>query len=253
MPHLERDGARVYYEIQGEGPTVLLTHGFASTARMWRHNIGALSDRYRVIAWDMRGHGRTEAPDGAYSESDAVADMEALLDASGADRAVVGGLSFGGYLSLAFNCSHPDRVTALMLFDTGPGYRSDEQREQWNAMVEALASRLEERGLDGLWSGSEVERESHLSADGLIQAARGMVAQHDGRVFESLPNITVPTLVLVGEHDEQFRGAADYMARKIPGARKVVLEGVGHAANIDRADAFNRAVLDFLGEIKWAS
>lgn len=255
MPHLERDGARIYYEIHGEGRPVLLTHGFASTARLWRHNLRALAARCRVVAWDMRGHGRTDTSDedDAYSEEATVADMKALLDAVGADRAVVGGLSLGGYASLAFQRAHPERVAALMLFDTGPGYRSDEQRAQWNAMVEALAASLEAKGLDGLWTGSEVERHSHSSADGLVRAARGLVVQRDGRVFESLADISVPTLVLVGERDEQFRSAADYMTRKIPRARQVVIEDVGHAANIDRPAAFNRAVLGFLEEIEWAS
>jgi pimeloyl-ACP methyl ester carboxylesterase len=253
MPHLDRDGVRIYYEIHGDGPAVLLSHGFAGTTRMWRPNLEALSARCRVVAWDMRGHGQSDSPDdpAAYSEAATAADMGALLDVAGAECAVVGGLSFGGYMSLAFNLLHPDRVAALMLFDTGPGYRSDEQRAQWNAVVESMAERLSERGLEGLWGGAEVEKDAHGSAGGLIHAARGMIVQREAHVFDSLPRISVPTLVLVGEQDEQFRGAADYMARKVPGARLVVLDEAGHAANIHQPEAFNGAVLGFLEELAW--
>jgi pimeloyl-ACP methyl ester carboxylesterase len=172
--------------------------------------------------------------------------MYALLDAAGADRVVVGGHSFGGYMSLVFALLHRERTDALILVATGPGYRSDDQRAGWNEMVETMAGRLDDHGLDGLWKADEVDRETHVSAEGLARALRGMVVQHDARVFESLPNIPAPTLIVVGERDERFRGAADYMERKIPGARKVVLNGAGHAANIHQAEAFNSAVLAFL-------
>ncbi|MCL6644115.1 MAG: alpha/beta fold hydrolase, partial [Dehalococcoidia bacterium] len=86
----------------------------------------------------------------------------------------------------------------------------------------------------------------HRSAKGLALAARGMLAQFDSRVIESLETIRVPTLVLVGEKDEPFLGATDYMAAKIPGAQKVVIPGAGHAANIENPAAFNAAVEAFL-------
>ena len=87
---------------------------------------------------------------------------------------------------------------------------------------------------------------SHRSADGLARAARGMLTQKDARVISSLPAIAVPSLVVVGANDTPFLAASDYMAAKIPGAKKVVIEDAGHAANIDQPDAFNAAVLGFL-------
>ncbi len=124
-----------------------------------------------------------------------MADMTAVLDACGAGRAVVGGLSLGGYLSLAFWLRQPARVAALLLCDTGPGYRRD-----------------------------------------------------DARVITSLPTIDVPALV-VGAQDTAFLGAAEYMAARIPGASRVVIDGAGHAANMNQPGPFNSAVASFLGRL----
>ncbi len=253
MPTLERNGVNIYYEIHGSGPTVLLTHGYSATAEMWKPNIAALSPRYRLILWDMRGHGQSDSPNDptAYSEEATVADMAALLDAYSVEQAVIGGLSLGGYMSLAFHLAHPGRVKALMLLDTGPGYKRDEPRGGWNKRSETTAREYETKGLAALGRSAEVLASNHRSAQGLAHAARGMLAQRDARVINSLDSIKVPTLVLVGAKDEPFLAATDYMASKIPGATKIVIPDAGHAANIDQPEAFNQAVLTFL-ERTWA-
>ena len=248
MPHLDRGGVKVWYEARGSGPNLLLTHGYSATGRMWSPQIRGLADRYRLIVWDLRGHGESDSPEDprAYSEATAVADMAAILDACGAERAAIGGLSLGGYLSLAFHVAHPERTEALLLFDTGPGYKSEEGREKWNRMADSFARGLDEKGLAALGASSEVRVAQHRSAKGLAAAARGTLKQRDARVIESLPRITVPTLVLWGERDESFAKPGEYMAAKIPGARRVVVPGAGHAANLDQPEAFNAAVRDFL-------
>jgi pimeloyl-ACP methyl ester carboxylesterase len=248
MPYLERDGTRIFYEDHGAGPAVLLTHGYTATLRMWDPQVAAFADRYRMICWDMRGHGSSDSPDdpAAYSQAATVADMTAVLDAAGVERAVVGGLSLGGFMSLQFHLVHPERVRALMLFDTGPGYKKADGRAEWNRLANRYAARFETEGLAGLGSGTEVRVAAHRSAQGLAHAARGMLAQTDARVIESLPAIAVPTLLIVGSEDKPFLGAMDYMAAKIPRATKVVIEGAGHAPNLERPDAFNHAVASFL-------
>ena len=172
--------------------------------------------------------------------------MAAVLDACAARRAVIGGLSLGGFMTLAFHLAHPERSIALMLFDTGPGYKKDGPREEWNKMAKARAAQLEKDGLDMATAGAEVRVAEHKSAKGLALAARGMLTQRDGKVIEALPEIRVPTLVLAGAEDKMFIPSADYMAAKIPGAEKVILPHAGHAANIDQPDAFNAAVRKFL-------
>jgi len=249
LPLLRRSGVGIHYDVHGEHserPPLLLSHGFSASAHMWDANVPALCDERRVVTWDMRGHARSEAPPsaGEYSVEQSVGDMCALLDVLGSPRAVLGGMSLGGYLSLAFHLRHPERVAALILVDTGPGFRRDEPREEWNAFAERRAAALERDGVSALSPGREVAE--HPDAAGLAHTARRVMAQFDASVIDSLPSIGVPTLVVVGSLDTNFLSAAEYMAAKIPGARKVVLEGAGHAANIDAAEAFNAAAGEFL-------
>jgi pimeloyl-ACP methyl ester carboxylesterase len=248
MPKLDRDGVNIHYEVHGEGPPVLLSHGYSATCRMWDGQIAALKDRYKVIVWDMRGHGESDYPGEpkAYSEELTVADMAAVLHAAGAARAVIAGLSLGGYMSLAFHATHPQATRALMLFDTGPGFKSDTARQSWNETAHKRAQDLAARGLAALGNSDEVRLSRHRSADGLAGAARGMLAQANDRVIRSLEAVAVPTLVLVGANDRNFLAATDYMAGKIKGATKVVIPDAGHAANLHQPAAFNAAVIDFL-------
>jgi len=254
MPMLKRDGVGLYYEVHGPtgpkgGPTILLTHGYSATSQMWQGQVEALSKDHQLVIWDMRGHGQSDSPDdpSLYSEPATVADMAALLDHVGARTAIVGGLSLGGYMSLAFNRVHPERVEALLIIDTGPGYKNDEAREGWNRTSLKTAERYETEGLTLLETGSAERRTAqHRSAKGLALAARGMLTQRDAGVISSLPEIKVPSIVVVGSEDTPFLAASDYMAAKIPGAKKAVIEGAGHAANIDRPEAFNAALLEFL-------
>ena len=149
MPKLNRDGVNIYYEVHGEGPTLLLSHGYSATSQMWAGQVDAFGKTYKLVTWDMRGHGQSDYPEdqSAYSEAHTVADMAAILDAVGAKKAIVGGLSLGGYMSLAFNLAHPERVASLLIIDTGPGYRNDEAREGWNKTSLKTAERYETEGL----------------------------------------------------------------------------------------------------------
>ena len=249
MPKINRDGVKIYYEVHGSGPALLLTHGYSSTSAMWQGQVEALSKHHKLVLWDMRGHGQSDYPEDlkAYSEALTVADMAALLDEVGAENAIVGGLSLGGYMSLAFYRAHPERVRALLIVDTGPGFRKDDAREAWNRRAHETGDRCEREGLAVLKSASRERSDvSHRDASGLARAARGMLTQRDARVIESLPSIKVPSLVVVGADDAPFLAASDYMAAKIPNAKKVVVPAAGHAVNIDQPQAFIEAVLPFL-------
>ena len=251
MAKLDRNGVKIHYEVHGKGPTILLSHGYSSTSRMWDGQIAALKDRYQVVVWDFRGHGESDYPkDGAlYSEALTVGDMQALLDTVGVRKAIIAGLSLGGYMSLAFNASHPQRVRALMLFDTGPGFKKDEARAKWNESAHARAARFDAEGLKALNQSDEVKLTRHRDASGLAGAARGMLAQKNDRVIQSLDGIKVPTLVLVGANDTNFLAATDYMAAKIKGATKAVIPDAGHAANLHQPALFNQAVEAFLAKL----
>ncbi len=248
MSYIERDGVRIFYEAQGDGPPVLLTHGYGATSQMWGGQVEAFRDRYRIIVWDMRGHGQTDYPEdqAAYSEAHTVADMAGVLEACGVERAVIAGLSLGGYSTLAFHLVHPERVRAMMLFDTGPGFKKDDAREAWNERARGRADDLEKQGLAARGTSDEVKLSTHRSADGLARAARGMLTQKDARVIASLETIKVPTLVLAGADDTPFLPATDYMAHKIADAKKVIVPAAGHASNLHQPEVFNGAMGAFL-------
>ncbi|MGY4342073.1 pimeloyl-ACP methyl ester carboxylesterase [Bradyrhizobium sp. LM2.9] len=166
-----------------------------STSAMWHGQIDALAGDHKLILWDMRGHGQSDYPDdpAAYNEALTVGDMAAILDAAGAERAIIGGLSLGGYMTLAFTRALPMRARALLIIDTGPGFKKDDAREAWNARALATADRLDREGLDMLKAATrERATASHRNARGLALAARGMLTQRDAKVIELLPDIKVP-------------------------------------------------------------
>ena len=226
----------IHFEVAGSGPAILMTHGFTGSSADFAKLVAPLGRSHTVITWDLRGHGKSDSPadPAAYSIEISLRDMAALLDRAGAERAVLVGHSLGGYLSLAFHLAHPERVSALVLIGTGPGYRKDEARAGWNEMVETRAHGLEKQGPDSI---------------GLVHAARGILAQRDAKVIESLPSIRVPTLVAVGENDKPFLAGSRYMAEKIPGAELAVIPGAGHSPNLSKPVEFHRALEAFLARI----
>jgi pimeloyl-ACP methyl ester carboxylesterase len=171
--------------------------------------------------------------------------MAALLGAVGTEQAVLMGHSLGGYLSLSFHVEHADRIRALVLVGTGPGYRNPEARAGWNRQAEERALHFEQHGLAGLDS-PEAHGGRHRSAKGLALAARGILAQHDGLVMEDLANIRVPTLIVVGADDAPFLGASEYMEKRIAGSRRVVIPDAGHMPNLDQPELFGKVLGEFL-------
>jgi len=230
VPEIQGLGARIHYEVRGEGePTILFTHGWAASSRAFDGNVAPLVERHQVVTWDIRGHGESESPldPARYSPALALGDMVGILDEVGAGPVVAIGHSLGGYLSLAFAIAHPERVAALVLLNTGPGFRNPTSRAAWNTGVERLAIR-------------------HEVEPGLLHASRGMVAQHDAQVLEGLPTIQAPVLILVGTEDDQYIAGSQYMADKIPSASLTTIPGAGHDAHITHAADFNRLVADFV-------
>src|SRR5215204_484751 len=168
MDRLDVNGTHIAFRAVGPdsgGPsaTVLMTHGYAASSHMFRRDADALSTCHRVITWDLRGHGQSDAPADAdaYSADLAVADMLALVDHLEVDRAVLAGHSLGGFLSLLFHLAHPERVAGLVLIDTGPGFRNPDARAGWNTMANGFADALDERGFAGHSGGPEFDPSVH--------------------------------------------------------------------------------------------
>ena len=263
------DGTRIFYETAGSGPPILLQTASFSTARHWEGQIEAFSKHWRIVTWDYRGHGRSEAPKepGRYTLEHVLEDLEAVHQAAaGLEPGFLGGLSIGGLVSLCYALAHPDRVRALVLINTGPGFRKPEALAGWRRMLERAALRMEERGLVGYLEGRRARDEilgldpdSEAAAcaragtllssvDGLTRFARG-VAGPVPNLIDSLHLIQVPTLILVGALDRAFQRAGEVMAAKLPEATHRLVPDAGHVLNLDRPAEFASAVTEFLASV----
>lgn len=273
MPNAKVNGIELAYEVYGEGPPLVLAHGYLASKEMWDHQIGPFSEKYRVVVYDMRGHGESTAPpedDAGYTMAALVEDQRALMDHLGIDDTYVGGLSMGGSIAMRFALEYPKRVRALLLFDTAAGHTQagQEMRRQWQSnhdlistfirgtgVAETLRS-LYAQGVQNPGGGvaeapAEVrafmERMQNLSPDGFLGAGRALWEQDD--VLDRLPEITAPTLVLVGEMDFLL-DASKRMHQKLPGARFSLIKASGHGTPMWQPAKFTSAVLDFLADVE---
>jgi pimeloyl-ACP methyl ester carboxylesterase len=248
VPYLQRDGVNIYYEDDGQGTPILLSHGFAASTQMWQGQVDAFQHAFRLIRWDMRGHGGSDSPDdpSLYSQAQTVEDMRAILDQLAIEQAIIAGHSLGGFLSLAFHVTYPERVKALILQGCGPGYRNSAARAAWNERAANRAQQLEAEGMSALGGGAEVDAAAHRSALGIANAARGILSQVDDRVIDSLPHIAVPVLIIIGEHDTHYLNGSNYMAARIPNCTKVVVPQAGHGVNVEQVAIVNAALQEFL-------
>jgi len=248
VARLPRGG--IHHEVHGQGSPILLTHGFGATCRMWDEQIEDLTDRWRLIVWDLPGHGDSDPPARAVAPDSLMRDMAAILDADDAGPAVLVGLGLGGVLSLRFWHAFPERVRALVLIGTMPGLRNAATRELWNGQIGEMATALERDGLNALEGGAEADPRLHACPRGLAASARALLIQNDEGALPWLAGIDVPVLILVGSEDKPTLTAAGYMERTIPGARGIVIPRANHAANVHKPEAVNTAIRAFLGRLR---
>ena len=242
---LARHGAGLHIEAHGHGPDILLTHGFGATSRMWDEQVEEFTSRFRLILWDLPGHGQSGLPRRPIGPDD----MAAILNTADSRRAVLAGLGAGGLLSLRFWRAYPDRVRGLILIGTIPGLRSDMARNIWNAQVATQARALEEDGVDALEGGAEADPRLHNNPGDLAAAARMLLIRTDEDALPFLREIDVPVLILAGGGDKPSLSAAGHMARTIPDARLVIVPRANHAVTLHKPDAANAAIAEFLGRL----
>lgn len=266
MPLGNTNGMSLYYEDVGRGRPLVWAHGFACGLRMWDPQVAALADRYRVITYDVRGHGASDIPAApeAYSQPISVEDLRGLLRHLGISRAVVGGLSMGGNIALNFALAFPDMVDGLIICDTGAG---SDNTEEWIGNCEAWAQLLEREGIEAFADvmvahpllaryasqGPEAARlmrslvTTHR-ARGLAHTLRGVLARRPTiySLEPRLRQLRVPTLLIVGEFDEPCLKVHRFMGEVIAGSEQVVVKGVGHMTNLEDPATFNAAVSEFL-------
>jgi pimeloyl-ACP methyl ester carboxylesterase len=254
-------GIEMAYDDEGAGPSVLLLHGYPFNRSLWREQAEFLSERYRVITPDLRGLGETGRADEAAATMDEMArDVAALLEHLDVRRAVVGGLSMGGYVALAFYRRFPLRARALVLSDTRPQSDTDEARRNRAEQAQTILNDGMEAIADGFLTKvltpatlagrpAVVARVRRMitSTDphGAAAALHGMAARTDHTDF--LPLILAPALIVVGSEDKLTPPEdAELMHREIRGSRLEIIEGAAHVSNIEQPAQFNRALADFL-------
>ena len=255
-------GIELAYEMSGaEGSVpVVLLHGFPFNRTLWREQVEALRERYTVVTVDLRGHGETPATTAPATMEEMAEDVAALLDSLDIARVVVGGLSMGGYVALAFYRARPERVRALVLADTRSNADTEEARRTREetarrALTEGMAP-IADAMLPKLLSAGTLEHSPDVvarvrrmmlgvSPEGAAAALRGMAVRRDQT--DLLSKIDVPTLVIVGSEDAITPPSdSEAMHSSIEGSRLVVIEGAGHVSNVERPVEFDRALVEFL-------
>lgn len=248
-------GATVDYDdTGGPGPVVVLSHGLLMNRTMFAPQVEALRDAYRVVTWDERGHGEAEH-EGEWTFWDSARDLLALLDHLGVERAVLGGMSQGGFLSLRAALLAPERVRALVLLDSQAGPEDPEVVPLYAGMAQAWAAGgADPATLDFVaatilgpadhapWKAVWEQMPAHRAA----QVLHPLLERED--LTDRLGEITCPALVVHGSADAAIPvSKAQAMADGLVGAGPVVVvEGGGHAANLSHPEPVNQAVRAFL-------
>jgi pimeloyl-ACP methyl ester carboxylesterase len=254
----------IHYSDNGGGLPVVLIHAFANDGTLWKPQIDVLGHRFRIITPDLRGFGGSMAADGEAVSMDMYADdVVEILDHLQIPKAVIGGISLGGYVALSMALRHADRVSGLILANT----RAGADNPDWASFREALVRDIEARGARAVVENygdkpfrndcpEEIKRyvrEMILRqpAKGLASGTRGMAQRPDR--MPRLAEIKVPTLIISGTEDNYIPSSeGEAMHRAIAGSRFLDIPFAGHLSNIDSADAFNAAVSEFLQPIAGA-
>jgi 2-succinyl-6-hydroxy-2,4-cyclohexadiene-1-carboxylate synthase len=258
-------------ERSGQGPALMLLHGFTGNGRSMAGIARAFERDFDTIAPDLPGHGRSlhEPHAAAYDFAACLDDLVATLESADHRRAHWLGYSMGARLALACAVRHPDRVASLILVAGRAGIADAEQRTARRRADELLAARIEERGVAAFldeWLAQPLfatlqrlgpefmacEREARLANDARALAAslRGLGPGAQPPLFDALPRVNVPVLLVAGALDERFVAAAYDLAGRLPQSEVHVIPDAGHAAHVEQPEAFLRLVHEFLSRAR---
>lgn len=249
---------RSSYSSAGEGPSVILVHGVGARGQVWDKVVERLAPHFRCISYDLRGHGGSEGADQPFGLDEFVADLEALRDRLGIDKAHVIGHSLGGMIAPAYAHSHPERVTSLGLISTA-AFRSAEAFANLAAFVKRIDGGGPPAVVDALLDRWFTDR-FRAEHPNVVSARKEQVLQLDSRVYRETYNvfataetgpwlgeIKVPTLVMTGEFDTGCGPALNRrMAEAIPQSTLKILPDLKHSILVEAPDTVAKALLDFL-------
>jgi 3-oxoadipate enol-lactonase len=256
---VKANGINFNYQVDGsEGaPWIVFSNSLATTTAMWDDQAAALKDSFRVLRYDQRGHGGTDAPEGRYKFDTLLADAAALLDALGIKKAHFAGLSMGGATALGLAERHAARFDRIIVCDS-PCQSTPQSAQQWEERI-AIAQK---QGVEALveptiarWFPPETVAKNPPHLDKVRQMFRATplngfvgcaaaLADHD--YASAVAGVKLPVLFMVGEKDGATPAAMRKLHEKLPGSRFVELPGAGHISNLDRPAEFTRAIRDFL-------
>lgn len=231
---------------------MLFLHGIGGHRHHWSSQIESLKSSFRAAAWDARGYGDSDDYDGPLEFSSFVSDVVRVLDFLGAKKAHLVGLSMGGRIAREVALRHPQRLLSLTLANTSPGFDAlspeqvrkfvEERRNRTPESMKALlGSRADEDAYQALLKSFQAMRKASY-----LKTLEASVSQDRAAPVE---NIRVRTLVITGNEDKVYPAPiAQDLARRIPGARLVALEGCGHLSNLEQPERFNRVLMDFLSK-----
>lgn len=267
MPTISTNNVDFHYQRQGSGSPLVLLHGFTGSTRSWADLTDALSSRMDIIAVDLLGHGQTASPEAAhrYAIENAAQDVVAIVKQLGIDRFSLLGYSMGGRLALFLAHRYPETIKALVLESASPGIADSAERERRRQWDYALAESIEQDGVEKFIDGWEqlpifasqhaVARQRRVSlreqrlqncALGLANSLRGMGTGSQPSLWESLPAVSIPTLLLCGDLDQKYVRINKQMAGSIRGSELQVVTGAGHNIHFERPHRFYAAVSTFL-------
>lgn len=238
-----------HYTLTGSGPlTLVLTHGLAAAGETWRGIVDRLAPRFRVLTWDLRGHGRSAAPDGPYTIAELAGDLATVLDDASIDRAVVLGHSAGGVIALQFALDHPQRVAGLVLVGT-----ASECNARAHDFYNDLAERAAQQGMAAVHKrlGLTPATEPPIAAQPIAfgHVARAMAGLHQQSLTGRLSAIDAPTFICVGDKDFLGVGGSVILSRNIKGSRLEIVPGRGHGIFLEDPDGFTTLVSAFLDDL----
>lgn len=259
-------GARLYYEVQGSGPTLLLIHAGVANLRMWDPQVAALGATHQVVRYDTRGFGKTESEDVEFSNRQ---DVLAVLDHVGADRAVVVGASRGGIIALDTVVEHPDRFNGFVSVAGGVGgyepTRSSWTDQQWEEAErrweagewEWLADRETELWVDGPGQPAdrvlpEVRAKVHdwILTNYRAKKEYGQPIQLDRKPVDRLGEVSIPTLVVIGDLDEVGTiESGEFLAAGVSGARTERFPDCAHMLSMEQPERFAMVISEFLATV----
>jgi 3-oxoadipate enol-lactonase len=257
--HVTANGISIHYQVDGatDAPWLTFSNSLATDLSMWDEQAAYFSRLYRVLRYDQRGHGKSEAPAGRYSFDTLIADAVGLMEALGIARTHFCGLSMGGATAMGLAQRHPKRLDRVIVCDT-PCASTPASAQQWEeriAIAKAQGMKVLADPTLARWFPAETIAAAppHLAkirqmilttpVNGFIGGAAAL-ADHNFR--SALRLVTRPILLLAGEKDGTTPAAMRQMQTELPGARYVEIPGAVHISNLDRPDLFNRAVEDFL-------